>query len=65
MTEAGSVARRALDAGLIQTDADYYLGELQAQRYFFQWDLPGTRQDLARLAALDRTPYDMKDEWFQ
>jgi len=60
-----TVAQRALAAGTVEVDTDYYLGKLQAQRYFFQWDLPGTRLDLARLAVLDRMPYDMKDEWFQ
>lgn len=60
-----AVSQRALTAGTAPADTDYYLGKLQAQRYYFQWDLPGISQDLLRLAALERTPYDMKDEWFQ
>lgn len=46
-------------------DANYYRGKLQAQRHFFDWDLVDARTGLASLAALDRTAYDMKDEWFQ
>ncbi len=58
------VAAQALESGLDEPDADYYRGKLQAQRYFFQWDLPATRTSLQCLTAVERTSYDMKDEWF-
>lgn len=60
-----AIAQSALAAGTTETDALYYQGKLQAQRYFFQWDLPGARPDLARLAAVDSISYEMRDEWFQ
>lgn len=60
-----AIAQSALAAVTNERDALYYQGKLQAQRYFFQWDLSGTRADLTRLTAVDRIPYDMRDEWFQ
>lgn len=58
------VATRALAADPA-CDADYYQGKLAAQRYFFDWDLRTLFPSLERLAAFDRTAFDMKDEWFQ
>lgn len=60
-----TIAENALAAGTNEADTRYYQGKLQAQRYFFEWDLADTRLDLARLAAVSRISYDMRDEWFQ
>jgi butyryl-CoA dehydrogenase len=57
------VASRALAAGA-GSDASFYRGKLQAQQYFFAWDLPATLHAMERLVAFDRLALDMKDEWF-
>ena len=59
------VAHDAL-ASQPETQLDpYYLGKLQAARYFFQWELPTLPVQAALLQGLDRIPLDMKDEWLQ
>ncbi|SIT17933.1 acyl-CoA dehydrogenase [Achromobacter sp. MFA1 R4] len=58
------VATRALAADPAR-DAAYYQGKLAAQRYFFDWDLRAAFPILERLAAFDRTAFDMNEEWFQ
>jgi butyryl-CoA dehydrogenase len=44
--------------------ADHYRGKLQCMRYFFQWELPQTDTQWALLQRVDRSAYDMRDEWF-
>lgn len=44
--------------------AGHYRGKLQAMRYFFRWELPLTESQWRVLANIDRTTYDMRDEWF-
>lgn len=44
--------------------ADHYRGKLQAMGYFFRWELPHAAAQWRLLANLDRTTYDMRDEWF-
>lgn len=44
--------------------AAHYQGKLQAMRYFFQWELPQTEAQWALLARVDRSAFDMHDEWF-
>lgn len=47
-------------------DADraFYLGKLQAARYFLTWEVPGCHNELALLAARDDTCVGMHDAWF-
>jgi alkylation response protein AidB-like acyl-CoA dehydrogenase len=45
-------------------EKNYYLGKLQACRYFFQWELPTVQPRLDLLASIDTTTLDMKDAWF-
>ncbi|MCE6982325.1 acyl-CoA dehydrogenase, partial [Pseudomonas frederiksbergensis] len=45
-------------------DRDFYLGKLQAARYFLTWEVPGCHNELALLAARDDTCLSMHDEWF-
>ncbi len=59
------VAARALDKAPGGADAAYYLGKLQAAHYYSQWELPATAAQCAQLLAVDRVPFEMKDEWFQ
>lgn len=56
-------------ATLALTDAsgeavNYYRGKLQAMRYFFQWELPQAAAQWELLGRVDRTTFDMRDEWF-
>ncbi|MNP36604.1 hypothetical protein D3C76_1300060 [compost metagenome] len=45
-------------------DRDFYLGKLQAARYFLTWEVPGCHNELALLEARDDTCLTMQDEWF-
>lgn len=61
--------RQALvaDAQLRATSAEeksFYLGKLQACRYFFRWELPKCRLQAELLKRQDTTCLDMRDEWF-
>lgn len=42
----------------------FYLGKLQACRYFFAWELPKCAQWADILDRLDATCLEMRDEWF-
>ncbi|WP_174824227.1 acyl-CoA dehydrogenase C-terminal domain-containing protein, partial [Pseudomonas juntendi] len=55
------------ELGLLKADAgerDFYLGKLQAARYFLTWEVPGCHNELALLEARDDTCLAMQDEWF-
>ena len=43
---------------------DFYRGKLQACRYFFNWELPKSAQQLDLLETIDTTTLDMQDAWF-
>ncbi len=45
-------------------DRDFYLGKLQAARYFLTWEVPGCHNELALLEAHDDTCLAMQDGWF-
>ena len=45
-------------------DRDFYLGKLQACRFFFHWELPKVAPQLDLLATIDTTTLDMQDAWF-
>ena len=45
-------------------DRDFYLGKLQAARWFLRWELPRTGPMLDLLDSLDTTTLDMRDAWF-
>ncbi|GAB1268039.1 acyl-CoA dehydrogenase [Aurantivibrio infirmus] len=45
-------------------DSQFYLGKIQAAKFFMQWELPQTQQQAELLKSFDPVPFDMKDEWF-
>lgn len=45
-------------------DRNFYLGKLQAARYFLTWEVPGCHNDLALLEARDDTCLAMQEGWF-
>ena len=61
--EQALVAAHALP-GASRDDTNFYLGKLQACRYFFHWELPKVQQQLELLASIDTTTLDMQDAWF-
>ena len=61
--EQALVAAQALPDAL-GDDRNFYLGKLQACRYFFHWELPKVQQQLELLASIDTTTLDMQDAWF-
>ncbi len=61
--EQALVAAQALD-GASGDDRNFYLGKLQACRYYFHWELPKVQPQLDLLASIDTTTLDMQDAWF-
>ena len=61
--EQALVAAAALP-GASADDRNFYLGKLQACRYFYHWELPKVQPQLALLASIDTTTLDMQDAWF-
>jgi len=61
--QQGRVATLALQGASMEA-TDHYCGKLQAMRYFFQWELRQTEAQWALLASIDRSAFDMRDEWF-
>lgn len=59
-----NVAAARLAADLGRADRNFYLGKMQAARYFFHWELPAVGRDLEILERMDDTCLAMKDEWF-
>ncbi|MFT3819550.1 MAG: acyl-CoA dehydrogenase [Rubrivivax sp.] len=59
----GRVAALASKGGSAAS-ADFYRGKLQAMRWFFHWELPQAEAQWTLLARVDRTAFDMRDEWF-
>lgn len=59
-----NIAATRLDADIAQADRNFYLGKMQAARYFFHWELPVVGRDLEILERMDDTCLGMKDEWF-
>ena len=45
-------------------ERDFYLGKLQACRYFFTYELPKVATMIDLLAAIDTTTLDMQNNWF-
>ena len=58
----GAAAARALD-NASAADADFYRGKLAACRYFFHWELPRIRPQLALLDSLDPTCLEAQPDW--
>jgi butyryl-CoA dehydrogenase len=58
-------AARGLEAATRNgEDEHFYLGKLQAARYYFRWELPVTAAQFELLADADPVPLDMRDDWF-
>ncbi len=56
--------QRLGEGGLSEGDGHFYRGKLQAARYFFHWELPEIRAQARLLTRLDRSCFDMREEWF-
>lgn len=59
------LAEQALaNTTLHQSDKHFYLGKLQATRYFFDWELSQIGYHAELLTAGNTANFDMQDEWF-
>lgn len=47
-----------------ETQQHFYMGKLQAAKYFMRWELPAIQRDLNLLADMDNTCADMNPDWF-
>jgi butyryl-CoA dehydrogenase len=60
-----NVAETALQqSGLSEDDEAFYLGKVQAAKYFVRWELPLIQRDIALLEELDDSCSDMQAQWF-
>jgi len=60
-----SVAENALAAsGLSDEEKAFYLGKVQAAKYFVRWELPTIQRDIALLNDMDDSCSHMQAEWF-
>ena len=59
-----AVASRALRKTAGEDERAFYLGKLQAARYYFAFELPLTAPQGDLLRRLDSTTLDMRDGWF-
>ena len=63
--EQACVACTALQEKTVaQTDQHFYRGKLQANQYFYQWELPKLGPMLDLLSSLDTSTLRMEDAWF-
>ncbi|MGK0500692.1 MAG: butyryl-CoA dehydrogenase [Oceanicoccus sp.] len=60
----GIVASTALAQHPHQADEKFYLGKLQAMRYFFKFELPEINAWATLLQEIDSTCHDMHPDWF-
>ncbi len=59
------VAASALEKdGVPESDQHFYRGKLQANRYYFEWELPQIETQAKLLLSHNRTPFEMNDAWF-
>jgi hypothetical protein len=60
-----SVAENALaDTALSNEDKAFYLGKVQAAKYFVRWELPAVQRDISLLNDMDDSCSEMQAEWF-
>jgi len=57
-------AQKGLEQNPSEMDKNFYLGKLQAAKYHFEWELPEMQSQAELLKSLNRTPFDMQDDWF-
>jgi butyryl-CoA dehydrogenase len=59
------VAELALqNAELSEEDKAFYLGKVQAAKYFVRWELPTIQRDITLLNELDDSCSDMQSDWY-
>lgn len=60
-----AVAEKSLsDSQLTSEEQAFYLGKLQAAKYFIHWELPTIARDLRLLSELDDSCAAMQEAWF-
>ena len=60
-----NVAENALQQdGLSEDDKGFYLGKVQAAKYFVRWELPAVQRDIALLEELDDSCSAMQADWY-
>lgn len=60
-----NVAENALSASdLSDEDKAFYLGKVQAAKYFVRWELPTIQRDITLLNDMDDSCSEMQAEWF-
>ena len=60
-----NVAENAmLVAGITDDDKAFYLGKVQAAKYFVRWELPTIQRDITLLNDMDDSCSEMQAQWF-
>lgn len=58
------VAEEKLEKVESEAQQHFYMGKLQAAKYFIRWELPAIQRDLQLLETMDNTCADMQVDWF-
>jgi len=62
--KVGVVAAQGLADASFNDDQSYYLGKLQAMKFFFEYQLPKIYTSADLVESINRTAYDMQIDWF-
>lgn len=58
------IAEQKLETVETESQQHFYMGKLQAAKYFIRWELPTIDRDIQLLETMDDTCADMQPEWF-
>jgi butyryl-CoA dehydrogenase len=64
LKQANAASTALATDNLGESDKNFYLGKLQANRYYFEWELTEIEGQAKLLMSHNRTTYEMQDAWF-
>ena len=64
LQQATCATERLEPSALTEDDRNFYLGKVQAARYFIEWELPEIFAQVDLLKSVNTVCFDMQDAWF-
>ncbi len=62
--KTGAAVSKGLESATHDDDRNYYQGKLQAMKFFFEYQLPKIYTSADLLESINRTTFDMQNDWF-
>lgn len=62
--QQAAIAQRALDTNPSEADRNFYLGKVQAMKFFYECELPKTKHWATLVGQVNATHFDMQIDWF-